>query len=87
MPMLMIPKKLGACRCGLYAAALMLPLPLASAAAEDAAPASPPAPQSQLEFNVAPFGWLPGTSGDVTVRGRKFPADKSFSDIFNSRTR
>jgi hypothetical protein len=61
----------------------VLMLPLTSAAAEDAAPASPPSPQSQVEFNVAPFGWLPGTNGDVTVRGRQFSADKSFSDIFN----
>jgi hypothetical protein len=70
---------------GLCCMALIVSIPLASAAAEDAAPAAapPPAPQSQLEFNVAPFAWLPGSNGDVTVRGHKFQADKSFSDIFN----
>lgn len=36
------------------------------------------------EFEIAPYGWLAGLVGDVTVAGQKTEFDKSASDLFDA---
>jgi hypothetical protein len=48
-------------------------------AADDYATASP----DQWRFSVAPYAWLPGIHGEVTLRGLTAKVSSSFEDIWN----
>jgi len=46
--------------------------------------AVPSTAPSGWQFRVTPYAWMPGVSGDATVRGHKVDVDVSFLDLFDS---
>ncbi|MGH8612882.1 MAG: hypothetical protein ACREYF_12895 [Gammaproteobacteria bacterium] len=63
----------------LLAGATIVHTPWSYAAAQDAL-----APASGWQFRVTPYVWLPGVSGDATVRGHTVDIDVSFWDFLDS---
>lgn len=73
---------------GLALAALTIAAAAGPALAQTAIPDQPPSGPAPLETreprllaSIAPYAWMPGLSGDITLRGADIQVDQSFLDI------